>query len=383
MATEEDLRACFAVLERRVVEHAGTADTSPRAAHRQRVRRRQLLMAAGVAVAVAAVAVTGSIVARYADDRGTPTPGSSVPTLGARIADAAGTPAIPRLCVQATGPASLRSTVRLSPGSSIDPAGELACASDQEFGLRGTSGGGYVVVFAPGAFDPALMTSRRYVMVDRHPGYFGEVIPLILLSRRPPPKASVLRAEKRTTLAWRYGDDRWAVVQGPRADSPLASLWAIASTLDPDSAHPQRALLPFRVTYLPPGTHVSGADVVLSAGGDAAADTPGFSLQRRSGNGFVGMSVGVRPEGCVASTQQFLRTARGRYDEFDVDRYHVIYQYSGELYACAAKGTVDIMFDPADPVASRRNLTAVLTHLQLAPDLRDVATWFDAKQSAG
>lgn len=98
----------------------------------------------------------------------------------------------------------------------------------------------YVDVFDRGRFDPAAhgVSSWTRTQVRGHAAYLGQ---LTWLGGAPHQVA---------TLAWRFGTDRWALVQGVTAyGATTAVLAAIAAAVEPGVAAPVE--VPFRLTWIP------------------------------------------------------------------------------------------------------------------------------------
>jgi hypothetical protein len=121
--------------------------------------------------------------------------------------------------------------------------------------------------FAPGRFDPALITHRIPATVDGHAGYFGRYLPFPPIPSTPGESATDRAKELALTpplpaLAWPVATDQWAVLypSAPELKWDEAKLQSIASTLKvgPRTV-PLR--LPFKLTYLPAGWSLASTEV--------------------------------------------------------------------------------------------------------------------------
>lgn len=149
-----------------------------------------------------------------------------------------------RLTGYATGDYQVGASVMTTPGYETAPlthAGRVV---------------GAVEVYHPGAFDPRLFRTGTPVTIGTAPGFLRTATTTIKYGTD-----EKLATLTRTSLAWPYATDAWAVIrsaaEGPDDDLTPATLQQLATHFALAPAIPVR--LPFRVGYAPPGLSAEAA----------------------------------------------------------------------------------------------------------------------------
>ncbi len=237
MRTAEDLRAAFALLD----EHAPTECAGPLDEPRTKSRRHRVLPLAGVAAAVAAVAIAVPLLVpdRGASTRSTPPAAAYEAPVTLRysftvdhVAGYTITPSAVERDVQ-------RANITIGSGSAPD-------AADAD---------GAIYVYARGAFDPTAAKGGRPVKVNGHAGYFARLTSPTLTGIDGIPA-------KLDAVVWQYAAGAWAMVQvrfaGDQVNARDEEL-KIARAVHP--GHPEPTRVPFRFGYLPDGLVAEGAEL--------------------------------------------------------------------------------------------------------------------------
>lgn len=238
MPTEEDLHATFGALELAAPNPVTTLaglDTL----RRRRTARRRITVMAAVAVVTTALAA-GSLAAP-----------------GLFRTDSPGKPPA------ADGPWSYRFAVDPIPGEQVS-YGEISKDHDSAEVFVGNPGAppSYsIMVFAPGAYDPAAARQGSPVDVAGKPGFYREDMPCLCDAIVPIPG-----------LAWEYAPNAWAYVRYSPKPFPAdlhAQLLRVAKAVRTDQTTLLR--VPFRIGYLPAGMRANSGGTGLTTMGSGGA----------------------------------------------------------------------------------------------------------------
>ncbi|MEU4563345.1 hypothetical protein AB0F72_33610 [Actinoplanes sp. NPDC023936] len=226
----------------------------------------------------------------------------------------------------------------------------------------------YLVLYRPGAFDPAKLAGAKQLTVDGKKAY----------QTGGPGNGGMTRR----TLAWEYADGAWAVLESHSngADDPSAEeMQKIVTGLKP-SAKPAKAKLPFTLDYVPAGYQPVeiGVHAMSGLNGIAAAregDYGGaiFTNKPLATTGLVEPYGGVDGANLPNSFEIFVVPSA---NSNQTTGSTAIKCGNGFCTHRSPDGKVSIQV-ASDGRLSDAEMTKVLEGLKLA-DVKDDSTWTDA-----
>jgi hypothetical protein len=363
MRTEDDLRRAYADLaDRAPAESSVTIPQYGEEVARRRTGRRRLIAvgaatAVGVVVPVAVIAINRE---------------SAEPV---------------------TAPASRWSYIfRLSLPEGWSPSGRTVETRYQTAYVGGVRGQVCdIVVYRPGVFDTTrIPAARTSASVNGRPGFVA-VMP-DLRQPLPPPIKQVFAPG----LVWRYTDDAWASVscsnynEGARSQDLLADEFTIAKAL---TAQPETVALPFRIDGLPPGWSAASLRVQQGSYGGPMV-RPDFSLQIRPSSWSppatpdpLAMEQPTGPNVSVTFGRGSTLMYPPHPTHTTINGRPAVLWHGGQSGQTAprAAGIVITGADLEIRVSTTRwtrgfdaTLRSVAESIELATNLKDRSTWFDA-----
>ncbi len=367
----------------------------PRPVRRRATRR---LTIGGPLVAAAAVAVVAVVAApALTGHRASPKP---APTSAAASVDPprpTATPSryaagIPRPAAGAPTPLRLDFVSTRLPGFSVAPLEVNRLYESAEVtaeGLRSTHNqdippGGEIYVFYRGVFDPASVPHLGAVQVNGRRGW---------VTRTGGPTETRTATDDAHTdgVVWEYARDSWALVLVDGATYRALGLHTRTQNLAlARSLHPgvQPLRIPFRINGRPTGLRAEAATsgVTTSAAGELRAHSAvglADGRSRAKGQDYqVGSALQVSVDTAIgealcppASCRRLRIGGRQVYEHLDHGR-------PTELSADVGHTTITVDIDPAHLGRyTATQLGDVLARIDVAPDLTNPATWFDAQLS--
>jgi hypothetical protein len=359
MITESDVRTALAEQARDVSEPDEILAQLQLRQPEHHQRQRWLAPLAAAAAVVAAVTVAGFIAV---DRHHAPT--GSGPAIGGRDL---------RYTVSVGAVAGYNTSVR-----------SLEATTETTSVVRGSSPGGVldgvVVAYSVGAYDPTEVKTGQQLTIQGRQAYYAKTPKL-----SPDPLKDL-----EPTLAWVFAPARWLVIQGwgpsiarTQHLDPLTEAKRVAAAVDTNVSEP--LLLPFRVGYLPSGLQRGGGYT------DPLAEPVilGDVLFTRSEHSVVVQS---------AEFMLYPKRANDRVrPNLTVNGHPAHFEGPGPIYPpvthptngvrdmAPAGLTVDFgstiltltVFGGDD---SKAQLAKIGKSIQLASDLTDQSTWFDANQ---
>jgi hypothetical protein len=327
-------------------------------------RRHRATWAAAVVVGVAAVVTVPQVIAG---------PGPAIAPVAYPEAKFAA-----NLTGFTSGAYTVSGTVHVTQGYQMavisGPGKELDARHAAERDFQVPRQAGTVVVYRPGAFDPANIAQGEPVEIDGRPGYYRESLEWnrLRLADRPP-----LTWSPTASLAWEYADDAWAE----------AALWTTSGgtreTLTEIAAgvtftEPRPVAVGIKLTKVP-----TGFKLVAAGSPDNAMMLPLGALSYlrlvegkvsylglagpAPDNGLPVIEIRVYPRGWNA-----MPPGRTGTEPFCAGE-NVCYRLTDDQ-----KYEIQITSEPA-PHADLRPMLQYVT----VADLADRATWFDATKAAG
>jgi len=219
-----------------------------------------------------------------------------------------------------------------------------------------------VGAFGKGQFDPSVLGHATAINVNGAPGLITEDPVTGSMEWSGLPIAIPGNWHARTTVAWQYAPDSWALVAGPGTRDLIT---AIARATRAGGAH--RALVPFSVGYLPASLN-QRRSISVSLPAHRALVSFGSAPSGPHDHALY-ISAAANPTG--SPRDQVALTVDGRAARYSPGQ-------STLTMDCGRDCTLTITWLDSGTPLTKAELIKVAEHITLAPSLTDTSTWYDA-----
>jgi hypothetical protein len=222
-----------------------------------------------------------------------------------------------------------------------------------------------VGAFDKGQFDPSVLGHATAINVNGAPGLITEDPVTGSMEWSGLPIAMPGNWSARTTVAWQYAPDSWALVAGPGTRDLIT---AIAQATRAGGAH--HALVPFSVGYLPANLN-QRRSISVSLAAHRALVSFGSAP---SGPHDHALYISVSPTAAkpaASPRDQVALTVDGRAARYSPGQ-------STLTMNCERDCELTITWLDSGTPLTKTELIKVAEHITVTPSLTDTSTWYDA-----